>query len=482
MSETNGRPVDYEVAFHHAQDQLALQQMDTALKTRLFGRYGLTHGGARNLPEVLGYLEHPTIKDFWDYSMRGLGSRIVSLFPDETWANLPTVQENPDPGNNTPFELDWAQLCRLHDVWGAFKRLDRLAQIGEYAVLVVGLEGISNFQIPVSQQAQPRGPESVMYLRPYWQERAEVVDFNQEELSRDFGQPTAYKITVRVRSEKGANGAQINEKNIFVHASHVIHFADNILENETFGIPILNRVIDRIFDLDKQVGGLAEMAFIDAKRRIIAVLRDGVQFKNEDDRIKQQQQVQAFAHGMTSFLRLSGADVQVADGVVPNISDNILRTMQLLAGTLPWPMRKLFGSEQGQLATEEDNRQASKQILARFARDVIPRIVRPFIDRMILHGVLRAPAAGPDGYEILLPDLLALSPQEQAQVDKAYTEAYKTFVEAQLLGGAEINVLSFEEFRRKGLSGWDLEPGLPAPDLEPEEEEDDDDTTADDVP
>ena len=429
-----------------------------------YGRYGLQFGGRRDLIRTLGYLEQPQFNDFWEYSLRGLGARIVEVFPKDTWAIPPTIQENDEPGAVTAFEQDWEHLVEDFDIWGHFYDLDLMAQIGEYGVLLFGLEGVEDYAVPVTNQTRGNGPESLRYLRVYRQNRADIMEWNQDEYTREYGTPAMY----RMRTVQTAPQGTTIDHQFFVHPSHTIHFADNTREGRILGAPILLRVIDELFNLMKQGGGLSEMIWRDGKRRIVAALRDGIQSSDVPE--EQRRKIEAFAHDMTDFLRVGGMDINTIGGQVPNNEGNMLRLMQVIAGILDYPMRRLFGSEQGQLATEQDNRMANARILARYNRICVPRIIRPFIERMIDLGVLRPPQ---QPYQILLPDLLALSPGEQADVDRRYVQNIRDYVGA--MGEPEM-VVTREEFRTLGLSQWQLSP-------EPEggfpEEPEDDDTALD---
>ena len=213
---------------------------------------------------------------------------------------------------------------------------------------------------------------------------------------------------------------------------------------------ISDGVLDALFDLGKQSGGISEMVWRDGKSRIVASLRDGVRADTVTEETNKK--IEAFAHDFTDFLRVSGMDINTVRGTIPNNEGNMLRLMQVIAGILDYPMRRLFGSEQGQLATEQDNRVANQKIIARYERVCVPRIIRPFIDRMIELGVLSPPR---EPYQIILPDLLALSANEQAEVDRKYVQNVRDYVGA--MGEPEM-LLTREEMRVHGLSQWKLSP------------------------
>ena len=120
-------------------------------------------------------------------------------------------------------------------------------------------------------------------------------------------------------------------------------------------------------------------------------------------------------------------------------------------------MRRLFGSELGHLATEEDTKQYNQKLMARYHNDAIPRIVRPLVNLLIGAGVLRPP--GPEGYVVTPPDLLALTPQDRATIDRQYAQNIRDLVGPM---GDPRELVSLEEQRVHGVSQWMLDPEPPA--------------------
>lgn len=457
MSE-NGHAT-YEELF---EQQLALHAASVAARVQSFGRWGLHYTGQRDLIKVLGYLASPSFEDYQAYAERGLGARLVEIVPQDTWAEAPTVVEDEDPDVETDFEADWNALTKRVDVFGALADLDILAQYGEYAGLLVAIEGVENFDAPLDGQANANGPEGLLYLQPYSQGDLIVNDLDRDRYSARYGLPTRYQV-VHNRDNKAADhvdrGARLSGS-FYVHHSHIIHFADHARGARTYGQPWLKRGLDQVFNLDKMIGGLGEMTWRDGKRRVAAEIREGFKFRSQGDANKQREQLHLFTHDLADFIRVDGTDIKSLDGTVPNLDGNLLRLFQLIAGIFNLPMRKIFGSEQGQLATTADMKEHYKRIRGRLERLCIPQMIRPLIDLLIDTGVLRAPA---EEYKVEPPEV-ELSGPERAEIDRAYVQNVTDYVGPM---GEPETVLSVEEFRTLGLSQWGLPaetPGLPVED------------------
>ena len=146
----------------------------------LLGRsqVGTSHDGHRNIYELVGYPDSISLKMLDDmYSREDIASRIVDAPAEETWRMEPRVFEDEDPQNETPFEKDWKSIRKRLKVFHYFHRVDRLAGIGHYGVLFIGLkDGQSNLALPVENVSSP---EQVIYLQPLRESHATVVQYEQ---------------------------------------------------------------------------------------------------------------------------------------------------------------------------------------------------------------------------------------------------------------------------------------------------------------
>ena len=470
MAETNGTTMQQPVSVQERPKDPRLvmwlgqmAQMTNHFITRLFGsRTGEQFGGRRDLRRTAGYLEEPTIGQLTAYSLRGIGARLVEIFPKESWKERPIIRETGDPGEETAFEQSWNELVNAHDVFGYFQELDILANVGEFAVLFISTDGVTDFRRPLRQQARGGGqtvggPSRIRYLRCYSQEDVDIIGFNDNPADPEYGRPTMYRLTTRIQSFAGG-GTGLNHS-FDVHASHIIHFANLTREDRVYGQPMLKRGIDAIFDSDKIMAGIAEMIWQDGKRRLIMTTRDAASTAQAlADKTGLNENIEKFMHDQKNFVLLGNVDTEAYGGVVPNIAENYTKLQQLLAGIYDIPMRILFGSEQGSLATEEDIKKYKSDVVARIAYILIPRVVRAFIDKAIEIGAVAAPAGDPRSYEVMPPNLLELSPLQRSEVDRNNTQNIKDLSDVIMAG---TGIITAEEGREHAVSTWELDPVLP---------------------
>ena len=414
-------------------------------------RAGVTFQGHRDLYATLGYARALRYEDYLArYARGGIAARIIDAFPEDTWRKPPVVREigKPDEAVQSPFEQAWETLATRLKIWQVLTRVDRLASIGHYAVLVLGLRG----QVAWDEQAKPvaGGQAGLLYLNAYSEEHAKIQAMVSDEKSLLFGRPAIYVIDFSRRAAEATLfdaalrpvlGGQYGSL-VPVHASRVIHIAEHGLEDDIMGTPRLRAVWNYLDDLEKVLGGSGEMFWQDAKRRLVLSLAaDAKMDPHGEEAGALKTQVEEFVHELRNFLAVQGMEVTQLEGKIPDPSGNVDKLINVIAGAIGIPQRKLIGSEQGELASSQDeNNWLGGRIPARQHQYAEPIVLRQVIDRCILFNVLPIPA---QGYAVDWPNLLGQSEKEEAETAKLWTEALKNYVGPL---GAPQDILALELF------------------------------------
>jgi hypothetical protein len=424
-------------------------------RAALAARLGWLFGGQRKIHEILGYKPQLSYLDFKArYLRQDLAHRIVRAYPDATWAQPPVVQEDDQDATDTPFEAAWkGQVSRL-GVYSVLERTDLLANLGQYSVLLIGLRG----QSVLSQPATPvKSPDDVLYLTPYSEEFAGIGAYDTNPGSPGFGQPSLYRINLGRGGTLPQGGylasALMPSRIVEVHASRVLHVAEDLLDDEVFGIPRLEPLFDRLDDLLKVVGGSAEMFWQDAKRRLVFAMKDDYRLEDADEQALAQE-VEEFTNELRNFVRVQGIDVKTISGEVASPDKHFGVLLDLIAATTGIPQRILMGNERGQLASTQDENAWLQRVSRRQTVFAEGRMIRPLVDRLLSLGALPPPA---QPYTVTWSNLFALSEEQKAAVAKDYATALSLYAGP----GNGPQVVPGAEFREQYL-------GLPAvPDVEP---------------
>ena len=152
--------------------------------SRSFGQH-TAYAGARKYYDVLGYPYSISIQEYGQrYNRQDIAGRVVDLPAVDTWRKPPQVSEDGD--TSTDFAQAWESLTKERGlgVWGKLSRADRLSGIGEFGVLLMGLnDGQEDLSKPVDD-SKLNSIDDLLYLRPIPQGdargmRVRILEFDE---------------------------------------------------------------------------------------------------------------------------------------------------------------------------------------------------------------------------------------------------------------------------------------------------------------
>lgn len=365
--------------------------------------------------------------------------RVVEVLPEQTWQIQPTVYEDEDPEKQTPFEAAWDALSRTVSsygkswfqteagslVWEYMRRVDVLSGLGQYGVLLLGLNDTVEGYGP-ENPVQPSPNNKLLFIRCFPERLAQISRLESDPLSPRFGQPLEYRITFndprhQYQSTVTGGGSVTRE----VHWSRVIHVADNRGSSEVYGTPRMRPVLNRLLDLEKLYGGSAEMYWRGAF--------PGISFETHPtlgaeavkiDRVSMKTEMENYMNGLQRFMALTGLTAKSLAPQVIDPSPQIRVQLEAICIKLGIPMRIFMGSERGQLASGQDDATWNDKLRERQRNYVTPWIIVPFVDRLIHLGVLPEPK----GFSVWWPDLTSQTNTEKSQIAFQRTQAIAQFV------------------------------------------------------
>jgi len=383
-------------------------------RASLAAKLGYQYGGDRDIYEALGYETDLTYTDFLtQYSRQDIAKAVIDRPVTATWRGGFSLLESDD--QDTPLEKDFARLYKRLSLRSQFSRLDRLTGLGKYGILLLGLSDASkpeDFSKPVSGSGH-----KLLYVKPYGEGNAEVQSYETNPSSERYGQPLLYSVNVSDLASKTFS-------TLLVHFSRIIHVVEGSLESEVEGTPRLQVVFNRLKDLEKIVGGSAEMFWRGA--------RPGYQGKIDPDytlttemREDLQDQIDEYEHNLRRMLLNEGVSWEALVAQVSDPAGHVDVQIQMISAVTGIPKRILTGSERGELASSEDKSSWFETMEARREEFAEPCIIIPFVDRCILYGIL--PEAGKEGYSVQWSDLWAASDKEKAEVGRIRSTSLKEY-------------------------------------------------------
>lgn len=419
-------------------DDLLRVQSFPLTRSGLAAVFGRQFGGNRNVWDEYGYLRRDlTFKDYFArYERQDIARRIINMPAEDTWHAAPAISDDEDPEQQSPFERSWGALVRRHQVWNRFEKADRLAGIGHYAVILIGLRG----QNRLDQPARPvGGPDDVVFLKPYSEQSAAIDAFVETPTDPRYGEPEYYEIDLASDERMS-----LKSRKVKVHHSRVIHVAEDTLEDEVYGAPRLQHVYNLLMDLEKVVGASAEIFYRAAWGGKQFDLDPELQLAPEDEK-NMAEELDEYQHKLRRFIRTRGVKVTDLTGQMGDPRPSFLVIQDLISAATGIPQRILFGSERGQLASEQDTTAWRSRIQQRQRKFAEPVVVRPFVDRLIGLNVLTQPNEG--HYEVKWPPITGQTQLDRIREVALMARANRDHAQAMLP-----EIYSAEELReRSGL-------------------------------
>lgn len=405
----------------------------------------------RDVDEECGYpktKDGQTIdpKEFQDlYDREPVAARVVELWPSESWQVTPELFEDESADTITPFEQAWLDIgqamrssqigagtvapthCadhRAHPVWDYCRRADVQSGIGQYGLILLGINDNKDLREPL----MPSQQNELTYLRVFSEAMVQITRLDSDATSPRFGMPDQYLVhfsnTDTQRStHTGVVGTVTLSRH--VHHSRVIHVADNLGSSEYLGVPRMLHPLNRLLDVRKVSGGGAEGYWAGAFPGLSLETHPELGGEVEVDKDALRDAIEQYLHRLQRFLALEG---MTAKSLAPQAVDptpwlDALITQVCIV--IDVPKRVFFGSERGELASSQDQKRWNKRVMGRQTNYLTPSLICPLVDRMIWAGILPVPTLG---YRVHWPALTLQTEQEKADVAIKLSQALATYV------------------------------------------------------
>ena len=425
-----------------------------------------------------------------------VAGRVVEVWPKECWQVTPSIYEVEDAEQVTEFEEacdDLAKQLRGNSkyagnegspIWAALKKLDIMSGIGQYGVLLFGLDDGLPLSEPVAgwdeRNSFPVGPErdddgtptgnetgtrfsfttnaasvyslttnqgpeterKLLSLQVFPEPLAQITRYETNRTSPRYGQPTEYLIAFNdYRNLFGSAGQGINVSTERVHWSRVLHVAENDTSSSVvFGRSRLSGVLNPTLDCLKVRGGSAEMYWRGAFPGLTAETHPELGGDVDVDSDELKDVLENYMNGLQRYLLGMGLTFKTLAPTVVDPSPQIEVQIESICIRIAIPIRIFKGSERGELASTQDDVAWNDRVRERQHNSVTPRIIVPFVDRLIQFGVL----PGPEEYYCWWPDIASTSQADKADVALKRTQAAGHYVQT----GLNAIVPEFDYFHR----------------------------------
>lgn len=378
-------------------------------------KLGWQYGGERKVYEALGY---PTEKEltfqyYYDkYDRQDIASAVIDKPVEATWDGQLMLTEEDKQVDESPLNKAWLELEDKLSVKSRLVKLDKLAGIGQFGLLLFGFDDVKE---PKDWKKAVTGKRNLLYLKQMSEATVAIHEWEKNSAKPNFGLPLLYKIQI------GGSGTD-QSKEIIVHYSRVIHVKSNNLLSEVYGRPRLKPIVNRLEDLEKILGGDAEMFWRGARPGYHASAKEGYEMGPAETEALEDE-LDKYEHDLRRFISAQGVDIKEMASQVADPLNHIDGQLQAISAQTGIPKRILIGSERGELSSSQDKDQWLTLVQARMKEFAEPSIFRPFIDKCIEHGVLPKTAK----YFVIWADIFAPSEKQKAEVGVERAKALKEY-------------------------------------------------------
>jgi len=292
--------------------------------------------------------------------------------------------------------------------------VDRLTGIGRYGVLLLGLDDVKDQQGFVNPVKE--GQRKLLYVKPFGENSAKIATYETNPSNPRYGMPKIYSIEV-------ADVASGSSSIVKVHYSRCLHILEDHLESEVMGIPRLEAVFNRLYDLEKLVGGDAEMFWRGARPGFQGNVDADYQM-TETMKNDLKEQIDEYEHNLRRILVNEGVDLKALAQQIADPENHVKVQFMMISAVTGIPQRILSGSERGELASTQDTSEWKTYVQSRREDHVEPHIIQPFADRLIELKILPKPE---NGYTVDWLDLFSISEKDRVDIGKARANAIREY-------------------------------------------------------
>jgi hypothetical protein len=288
-------------------------------------------------------------------------------------------------------------------------------------VLLLGLDDVNTPQDFV--KSVKSGQRNLLYVKPFGEESAKIKSYESNPSNDRYGKPLIYEVQV-------ANiiGDINSFSTIQVHHSRMIHILEDHLESDVLGIPKLEAVFNRLTDIEKIVGGDAEMFWKGARPGYQGMVNENYTM-TEATKNDLKDQIDEFDHNLRRILINEGVDLKALAQQIADPTPHVDVQLTLLSAVTGIPKRILSGSERGELSSAQDSGEWKTYVQSRREDHAEPHIIRPFTDRLIELKVLPKPDVR---YMVDWLDLFSISEKDRVEIGKSRANALREYTTNQM--------------------------------------------------
>lgn len=274
------------------------------------------------------------------------------------------------------------------------------------------------------QKVKVETKRKITYLRVFDQSMVRITAWENDETSPRYGMPKEYSVSFNNVDQGGINLA-VNTRT--VHWTRIIHVADNLGSSEWVGTPRMLQPFNPLCNLRKIYGASGE-GFWKSSFYGVSIEKEPQTSVAEIDIEAVREQIYDYQNSLQRYLALAGMTAKILAPSVVDPTPHLNAHIEAICILMGVPVRIFKGSERGELASSQDAAAWIDRLKDRQRMYLTPRLIVPFINRLIALGVLPVPKK----FSVIWPDLASMSDEEQARVAGLIIDVMVKYMQAGL--------------------------------------------------
>lgn len=362
-----------------------------------------------------GYPINPTFEDFYQiYKRNGFARGAIDKTIRKTWQTDPFLLEDGKTHDETNVERAVREHFARINFWQSLRQADRKSLVGKYAGVIFRFADDGKFHDPVTSLGA-LGLNALAGILPVYEGQLTVVDYNQDDQSPDYGQPTMYQFNEAAIVDEGQSG--VGGRQFNVHPDRVHIWAES---QDVYGEYSLEAGLNALIDLQKIAGAGGEGFWKNAKNAPILNMNEkakpqslATMLGTTPDKIPEKlgKVVEDWQKGFDKLLMLQGIETSTLGVTLQNPKEFADLELMMFCASYSIPMKILCGSQTGERASTEDSAEWNETNMGRRNSFTIPNIMS-IVLRLVDYGVIPKVARG---WRIDWADLTEASADEKIE-------------------------------------------------------------------
>lgn len=292
-------------------------------------------------------------------------------------------------------------------------------------------------QKSITVNAETKKPElkeaerKLGYLRCFPEAQAMVTRWEMNRYSPRFGQPVSYLITFDSGWDGGGSYIGQPTTSLDVHWTRVVHVPGRIPgPNPVLSQPEQQAVFNNLMNLEKIFASDGEGVWKSGFPTLIIKTHPQLGTAAKVDKPGLKNQIENLENSLTKVLVLMGLDASTLPPQVIDLTPHVDKNVEAICVRVGVPVPVFKGYEIGEQASENNDENWDDTVQHYQKTYLIPKVVVPVIDRLIMVGVLTEPKE----YHVDTPSRGELSPEKRANVAATLTTAMAGAISGGVIG------------------------------------------------